>query len=107
MNHNDVLKKKALRLAKYSGGKLRHKERALIKAQNQFGMTAESPQTRISPTSTKPVTIETGEPEWVVKPPEGNAFKVRASSEKKARAEARKVLKIRTLLPGTKVEKTS
>lgn len=110
MNHNDVLKKKAARLAKYNGGKLRYKERALIKAQKRFGLApveAAAPTLRTGAAPKKPVTIETGEPEWLVTPPEGAAFKVRATSEKKARAEARKVLKIRSLAAGTKVEKTS
>ncbi len=97
MTHADVLQKKEARLLKYTGRKLVLKRRALEKALARAG---QAPAT----VAAKPV-VESAEPEWLVTSPEGAPFKVRAPNEKAARAEARAVLKLRSLRPGTKVER--
>lgn len=102
MKHADVLKKKEARLLKYTGRKLVLKQRALDKALARAGQ---------APVAAKPAvgqhmgTVEKADPEWLVTSPEGAPFKVRAPNEKAARAEARAVLKLRSLRPGTKVER--
>ena len=111
MKHTDVLKKKEARLLKHTGRKLVLKRRALNKALERAGLPRikfQNDTGAIPPTlrtGSAPPLAEKADPEWTVQPPEGKAFKVRASSEKKARAEARAVLKIRALLPGTKVDR--
>jgi hypothetical protein len=104
MKHTDVLKKKEARLLKYTGRKLVLKRRALNKALERAGLApAVVAAPKAAPKTVK--TVETADPEWLVQPPEGAPFKVRAPNEKKARSEARAVLKIRALLPGTKVDR--
>jgi hypothetical protein len=116
-----VLKRRALNKALERAGLPR------IKFQNDTGAIPPTLRTGSAPPSTKapkkqsprhgfdenrkplgksPVaTVESSDPEWTVQPPEGKAFTVRATSEKAARAAARKALKIRALAAGTKVER--
>lgn len=114
MNYQEVLNKKKERLSKYTGRKLKLKQRAYEKALSRFGTAA--PATQKSPKSAAPkvtkkpekaVVVETGDPEWSVHLPgeTGGVITVHASSEKKARAAARSALKLRALPAGTKVEK--
>jgi hypothetical protein len=102
MNYNDILNKKRDRLRKYTGQKLRRKARAYERACFLYGNCT---PTLAPPKSLNPVFIETGTPEWLVTPPTGQTFTVFASSEKKARAEARTVLGVKVLPKGTTVEK--
>jgi len=109
MNYQNVLNKKRERLTKYTGRKLKLKTAAYEKAVARFGGTAESvvvepPKAKAKPAE-KPVVVETGTPEWTVTPPDGKSFVVRATAEKKARAEARMVLGTKSLPPGTTVVK--
>lgn len=91
MNHSEILKKKEDRLMKHTGRKLVLKRRALEKALAKFSVGRS--ERRADPAV----------PEWLVTPPNGKAFVVRATNEKAARAEARKSLNLKALAHGTNV----
>jgi hypothetical protein len=96
MSYQEVLNKKKERLAKFTGRKLKLKQRAYEKALARF-----EPKTQKSVSA--PV-VETGNPEWSVYLPSG-VVTVYATNEKAARLAARTALGLRALPAGTKVEK--
>ena len=122
MTHETILQKKEERLAKYAGGKLRRKQKALEKARARvsnrptveslpaFKLASEPPKevpelNQMPVKETRPVKDEA--PEWQVVFSDGKTLTVRATSEKKARTAAREVEGLPRLPAGTKVERVS
>lgn len=100
MSHANVLKKKEARLLKHTGRKLVLKRRALEKALARAGKAAPKTERSLDKTI-----VEKADPTWTIITPGGASFTVKSTSEKAARAAARKALKIRALPAGTKVTK--
>lgn len=106
MNYNDILNKKRERLSKHTGRKLRKKTKAYEKAVARFSRPETIPAAPLAKPAAKPVVVETGMPEYVVKLPDGRAFGVNAKNEKDARAAARGILGAKSLPAGTEVRKS-
>ncbi len=137
MTHEIVLQKKQERLVKYTGSKLRRKQRALEKAQRRkeplevqlAGKTDKEPET-VPVAEPKEAVVPVAEPkeatvaeavvpvaetrpakdetpEWRVEFSDGKTLTVRATSEKKARTAARDAESLPRLPAGTKVERIS
>ena len=107
MSYQEVLNKKKERLAKFTGRKLKLKQRAYEKALARFGGVPKTQKSVQAPTPKAPVVVETGDPEWSVYLPgeTGGVITVNATNEKAARLAARTALGLRALPAGTRVEK--